>query len=222
MPRNEGFNGLPPARLPKLKALNAECVKRDVIVIGASAGGVMALRNLFASLPARLPAVVGVVLHRGPGPSELVDVLGRRSSLPVIEPEEAMALKQGTIYLAPPDHHLLFEPRRLAVQRGPKEHSTRPAIDPLFRSAAARYGPRVVGILLTGCGEDGVSGLIAISSAAGLTLAQDPDEADMPYMPLNALRQDDVDGVFRLGELAKAVGALANGWEISASRSTGR
>ena len=189
-------------------------MKRDVIVIGASAGGVMALLELFAALPAGLSAAVGVVLHRStsPGaPGALASVLGRRSALPVIEPKGDSSLKQGTIYLAPPDHHLLFRPGGVSVQRGPKEHCTRPAIDPLFRSAAAHYGDRVAGMLLTGAGEDGVSGLIAISQASGVTLAQDPDDAYMPYMPMNALRFDDVSGVFPLKDMASVVKALVNG-----------
>jgi len=214
--------GLPGRRGRPRRTLNSEGIKRDIVVIGASAGGVMALKDLFAALPARLPASVGVVLHRGTGPSELAHVLSRRSALPVLEPNGDTALKSGVIYLAPPDHHLLFEAHGAVLQRGPKEHSTRPAVDPLFRSAAEAYGRRVVGILLTGCGEDGVSGLIAISNAAGLTLAQDPDEAYMPSMPLNALRQDDVDGVFRLGELAAAVGALAMGQAIPTTQRKGR
>ncbi|HET8720737.1 MAG TPA: chemotaxis protein CheB [Nitrospira sp.] len=143
-------------------AINHERIKRDVIVIGASAGGVMALSELFGALPAKLPAIIGVVLHRSATPGELASVLGRRSAFPVVEPDETGPTKSGVIYLAPPDHHLLFERNGINIVRGPREQSARPAIDPLFRSAAASYGERAVGILLTGCGEDGVSGLIAI------------------------------------------------------------
>ena len=175
----------------------------------------MALSELFAALPPRLPAAIGVVLHRSTSPSELASVLGRRSPLPVIEPEAGSPLTVGAIYLAPPDHHLLFVRGGIAVQRGPKEHSTRPAIDPLFRSAAAAYGERVVGMLLTGCGEDGVSGLIAVSQASGVTLAQDPEEAYMPYMPMNALRFDDIEGVFPLREMALVIRALVKGQPVS-------
>ena len=197
---------------------NSEGTKRDVIVIGASAGGVTALGELFAALPAAFPALMGVVLHRRTVPGELAHVLGRKSALPVVEPTGRGPLEAGAIYLAPPDHHLLFEPGIVTAHRGPKEHSTRPAIDPLFRSAAASYGERVVGILLTGCGEDGVSGLIAISQASGVTLAQDPEEAYMPYMPLNALRFDEVVGVFALRDMASAVVALAEGRPVAARR----
>lgn len=208
----------PDPRTPRV--VNGEGIKRDVIVIGASAGGVMALSELFAALPAKLPAVVGVVLHRSTTPGELADVLRRRSRCPVVEPKGAGALKQGVIYLAPPDHHLLFEPHGVAIHRGPKEHATRPAVDPLFRSAADHYGKRVVGMLLTGAGDDGVSGLIAISQSSGITLAQDPEDAYMPYMPMNAVQFDDIDGVFPLSEMASVLEALALGGAVPMQRGT--
>lgn len=194
--------------------INNERIKRDIIVIGASAGGVPALQQIFADFPADMPAVIGVVLHQGSQPSRLAQVLGRRSALPVVEPNHAMALKPGRIYLSPADHHLLFQPGSVVLQRGPREHSTRPAVDPLFRSAAEAYGRRVVGVLLTGCGEDGVSGLIAVTEAGGLTLAQDPEEAYMPYMPLNAIRFDDVGGLVSLDNAASVLTSLAHGDEV--------
>jgi two-component system chemotaxis response regulator CheB len=215
MPWTKSINGRPASFRAKRHPFNTDRIKRDVIVMGASAGGVQALKELFAALPARLPACIAVVLHRGTTPSELATVLGRQSPLPVIEPRSASPLNRGIIYLAPPDHHLLFEASGIGVHRGPKEHSTRPAIDPMFRSAAAHYGERVVGILLTGCGEYGVSGLISISQASGVTLAQDPVDAYMPYMPLNALRFDDVTGVFSLHEMASVIRALAKGESVS-------
>jgi two-component system chemotaxis response regulator CheB len=219
MPPNKYNNSRPTSRQAKAGAVfNVEGIKRDVIVIGASAGGVMALSELFAALPAELPASIGVVLHRSTRPSELVEVLGRRSACPVLEPKGAGPLDRGIIYLAPPDHHLLFEPHGVAIHRGPKEHSTRPAVDPLFRSAAASYGNRVAGILLTGSGEDGVSGLIAIAHVSGVTLVQDPDDAYMPYMPMNAMRFDDVAGVFPLRQLPSVIGALAKGESVSARK----
>ena len=219
MPWNN--NGIPRPSSPRLArrdAINTEGVKRDVIVIGASAGGVMALEELFGSLPARLPAAIAVVLHRGTSPGHLVTVLARRSPLPLIEPKDSVPLKPGLIYLAPADHHLLFEHGGITAYRGPKEHSARPAIDPLFRTAAAYYGKRVVGMLLTGAGEDGVSGLIAISQASGLTLVQDPDDAYMPYMPINAMRFDDVAAVFPLRDLAAVVTALVSGQSVAPGR----
>ena len=192
-------------------SINDARITRDIIVIGASAGGVSALQHILAGFPPRMPATVGIVLHRGAQPSELAHVLSRRTSLPVIEPSRRLALKQGTIYLAPPDHHLLFQRDVVMIQRGPREHSTRPSVDPLFRSAASSYGRRVVGVLLTGCGEDGVSGLIAITKKDGLTLVQDPEEASMPYMPLNAIRYDEVAGVVSLDNAATILASLADG-----------
>lgn len=197
------------------RVLNRERVSRDVLVIGASAGGVMALMELFAAFPPDIPASVGVVLHRSAAQKELAYVLGRRSRLQVIEPDGNLPLERGRIYLAPPDHHLLIDGEQIVIHRGPKEHSTRPAVDPLFRSAAVQYGRRVVGVLLTGGGEDGVSGLIAISKARGLTLAQDPEEAYMPSMPLNAVRYDEIDGVMGIKDLAPVLAALAHGRTVT-------
>ncbi|HEU4686347.1 MAG TPA: chemotaxis protein CheB [Nitrospira sp.] len=223
MPRGRGGNGWLP--LPHMKpwmAVNRERIKRDIIVIGASAGGVQTLTQLFGGFPFRMPAAVGVVLHRGAAPGELARVLRRRSRLPVIEPEGRMPLRHGIIYLAPADHHLLFERDAVVAHRGPKEHGTRPAIDPLFRSAAEAHGRRVVGALLTGCGDDGVSGLISIAGGSGLTIAQDPEEAYMPYMPLNALRYDDLSALFSIDNMATNLAALAAGETIrSTSRAAG-
>lgn len=191
--------------------INAEGVKRDIIVIGASAGGVPALQQIFAEFPPHMNAVVGVVLHRSSQPSELAHVLGRRSALPVVEPDRRMPLKPRTIYLASPDHHLLFQGDFAFAQRGPREHSSRPAVDPLFRSASESYGRRVVGLLLTGCGEDGVSGMISITGGGGVTLVQDPLDASMPWMPLNAIRYDDVGGLVSLDNAASVLASLAQG-----------
>jgi two-component system, chemotaxis family, protein-glutamate methylesterase/glutaminase len=202
-------------RLAPPTLLNLSGTKRNIIVIGASAGGIQALQRLFTALSSDLPAAVGVVLHRSERPDELASVLARRSSLPIIEPGESQPLRQGTIYLAPADHHMVFHARDVEVLRGPKEHHTRPAIDPLFRSAAVAYGARVVGTLLSGCGEDGVSGMMAIEKRGGLCLAQDPREAEMPSIPLNALRYDDVSAIFIIDDLAAALEALARGRTIS-------
>jgi two-component system chemotaxis response regulator CheB len=216
MPWNNNTTGESTSKPSKSRdTFNSEGIKRDIVVIGASAGGVAALTELFAALPPDTPAAIGVVLHRSISPSFLAEVLGRHSHLPVIEPDNHNRLKRGIIYLAPPDQHLLFNGGDVMVQRGPKEHSTRPAIDPLFRSAAETYGEKVVGVQLTGCGEDGVSGLLHINAAGGLAIAQDPAEAYMPYMPLNALRFDDVTGVFPLSDIASVIVALANGKEVA-------
>ena len=129
-----------------------ETVKtRDVIVVGASAGGVQALMYLLSKLPGELPAIIGLVLHRTPyHETQLAAVLGRQSTLRVIEPRDGTALERGCVYVAPRDQHLVFERGAARLSRGPREHMTRPAIDPLFRSAAAEFGARVAGVLLTG------------------------------------------------------------------------
>lgn len=192
--------------------LNAERIRRDVVVLGASAGGIEAFIELFSALSAGFPALIAVVLHRSPLYNlNLAKVVGRRSVLPVIEPESGTTPKPGTIYLAPRDHHMLFEQGRLVLNRGPKMHFTRPAIDPLFASAAETYGPRVVGILLSGGGDDGVAGLIAIKKAHGLVLIQDPQEAKNPSMPSSALLRDHVDLVLSLARIPRTLLLLAQG-----------
>ena len=191
---------------------------RDVIVVGASAGGVQALMRLLSELPADLQAIVGIVLHRSPyHETRLPWVLGRDSRLKVIEPLDETLLEPGTVYVAPRDQHLLFEKGRARLSRGPREHRTRPAVDPLFRSAAAAYGPRVVGVLLTGFGGDGVPGLIDIKHAGGVSLVQDPLEAAHPTMPSRAIKEDDVDAILPIEGLAEAIVALASGRDMYAA-----
>ena len=192
--------------------INSEGIPRDVIVIGASAGGVEALMRLFSSLPADLPVRIAVVIHRSPLQSfHLRQVLGRRSTMPVREPKPHETMMPGTIYLAPRDHHMLVKNNHIELSRGPKEHFTRPAVDPLFASAAVAYGARVIGVLLTGAGDDGAAGLIAIKQYGGLGLVQDPQDAKIPFMPLNALRYDHVDLIRPLSAIPTALATLAQG-----------
>jgi two-component system chemotaxis response regulator CheB len=196
--------------------VNTQKLKRDVIVIGASAGGVEALIQLFALLPSDLSAVVAAVLHRSPVYNlKLEQVLGRRARLPVIEPAHEEPFKQGTIYLAPRDHHLTLNHQYLKLDRGPREHHTRPAVDPLFRSAAASHGQRVVGVVLTGGGDDGVSGLLGIKNAQGITIAQDPSEARVASMPCNAIIYDHVDLVLPLRDIPAVLATLAKGESVA-------
>jgi len=192
--------------------LNIDRVRRDVIVIGASAGGVEALMRLFSELPVDLAAAIGVVLHRSPvHETRLAMVLGRRAALPVYEAGDGDLLKPAAIWLAPRDQHLLVEDGRLRLSRGPREHHTRPAIDPLFVSAAQSYGSRVVGVVLSGTGDDGVRGLIAIKAHGGLSLVQGPAEALHAGMPRNALAGDQVNAILSLDDLASTLGALTLG-----------
>ena len=195
--------------------INSEGIPRDVIVIGASAGGVEALMQLFSGLSADLPASIAVVIHRSPLFSlHLMQVLGRRSTLPVREPKPHETIMPGTIYLAPRDHHMLVKDNHIELSRGPKEHFTRPAVDPLFASAAVAYGARVIGVLLTGAGDDGAAGLIAIKQYGGLGLVQDPQDAKIPFMPLNALRYDHVDLIRPLSAIPTALATLARGGPV--------
>jgi two-component system, chemotaxis family, protein-glutamate methylesterase/glutaminase len=201
----------------------APSIRRDIIVIGASAGGVEALMSIFARLPKDLPAAVAVVLHRHPLYNVyLAKVLGRGAALPLVEVLEESPLTPGTIYIAPSDAHLLLTKDGTKIDRGAKEHFTRPAVDPLFRSAAEAYGPRVSGVLLTGGGDDGVRGLINIKAAAGISIIQNPTEAKVSSMPMNALLYDHVDFVLSLQEIPSAVAALAQGKSVHHFSKAGR
>ena len=175
---------------------------RDVVVIGASAGGVTALLSLVKTLPADFPAPVFVVQHLAPdSPSILPQLLGAVSALPVKHPKNGETIKPGTIYVAPPDHHLLLEDDRVLVARGPKENRFRPSIDALFRSAAYTYGPRVIGVVLTGYLDDGTSGLWSVQRMGGVAVVQEPHDAEQPSMPTNALEFVAADYVLPLAQL---------------------
>ena len=167
---------------------------RDIIVLGASVGGVEALSNLVAQFPEDLPAAVFVVQHITPtAPGQLAQVLDRAGLLPATMAHDCESFELGHIYVAPPDHHLLVKQGCLRVTRGLRENRVRPAIDPLFRSAAVAYGARVVGVVLTGLQNDGTSGLLAIKRCGGIAIVQDPTDALYPDMPLSALEHVEVD-----------------------------
>jgi len=176
--------------------------RRNIVVIGASAGGVEALLALVKTLPHDFPAPIFVVQHIGAdSPSLLPQLLSAVSALPAKHPQDGEAIKPGVIYVARPDHHLLLEDDHILVTRGPKENRFRPAIDALFRSAAYTYGPRVIGIVLTGYLNDGTSGLWWVQRLGGLAVVQDPHDAQMPDMPANALEFVDADHVLPLAEI---------------------
>src|SRR5215212_8134984 len=184
---------------------------KDIIVVGASAGGIEALRALAGGLPADLPASLFVVLHTSPeSPAMLADILDRSGRLRALSPKDGDRIRPGTIYVAPPDRHLLIEPNVMRVTRGPKENRFRPAVDPLFRSAAQTYGPRVVGVILTGYLDDGTAGLWAVKQLGGATVVQDPHEALAPSMPASAMRQVRVDHCLPVEEIAPLLVRLAS------------
>lgn len=175
----------------------------DIIVIGASAGGVEALMTIANGLPANLPAAVFVVLHIPPdSPSLLPTILNRTGSLPAVHPADQTPIEPGHIYVAPPDHHLLIGEDKVLVVRGPKENRHRPAVDPLFRSAAVAYGPRVIGVVLTGSLDDGTAGLLAVKRRGGLAVVQDPNDALYYSMPRSAIDNVNVDFILPLQEIA--------------------
>jgi two-component system chemotaxis response regulator CheB len=181
----------------------------DVIVIGASAGGVEALMELTRELPPDLQAAVLVVVHlSAASPSELSSVLARGSKLPVVTARHLAEVRHGTVYVAPPDRHLMADDGVLRLSHGPKENLHRPAIDVLFRSAAISYGPRVVGVVLTGNLDDGTAGLVAIKVAGGLAVVQDPEDAKFSGMPKSALRYLTPDHVVPLARMPQLLAEL--------------
>ncbi len=181
----------------------------DIIVIGASAGGVEALTEIMGTLPVDLPAAIFVALHLGPGRSSMPEILTRAGKLPAGHPVHREPIRRGRIYVAPPDRHLRVGNGQLLLEQGPKENGHRPAIDVLFRSAAQVYGPRVVGVVLTGNLDDGTAGLLEIKKMGGLAVVQDPEEADYPGMPKNAVESVCVDHVMPLPALGSLLVRLA-------------
>jgi two-component system chemotaxis response regulator CheB len=173
-----------------------------IICIGASAGGVEAVRDLLANLPADLPAAVFVVIHTSPeGPGLLPDLLNRVSQLPVITAVNNGPVLPGRVYVAPLNRHLIVDRDNVKVQRGPTENNHRPAIDPLFRSAAKAYGPRVIGVILTGFLDDGAAGLAVIKRFRGATVVQDPEEAIAPSMPEAAIAAANPEFIVPMAEM---------------------
>jgi two-component system chemotaxis response regulator CheB len=167
---------------------------RDMIVIGGSAGGVAALQEVVARLPRELPAAVLIVVHVPAWyPSALPRILSRAGPLPASHARDGEEIGCGRIYVAPPDHHLLIDDGRLHLTRGARENHNRPAIDPLFRSAAEAFGRRVIGVVLSGLLGDGTGGLEAVKAGGGLAIVQDPSDARFPDMPASAMARVKMD-----------------------------
>lgn len=178
-------------------------IARDLIVIGTSAGGVEALQVVARGLPRDLQAAVLIVIHlSAESPYLLPEILRKVSPLEIANVSDGVRIESGKVYVAPPDCHLLVKANTLKLSKGPKENRSRPAIDPLFRTAAAAYGPRVIGVILTGMLDDGSAGLSAVKECGGTTVVQDPADALYPSMPQSALRYVGADYTVLLAGLA--------------------
>ena len=183
--------------------------KKDIVVIGASAGGMEALRELVRALPQDFEAPLFVVWHTSPSVrSMLPRLLGENGPLPAAFATDHEPIRPRRIYVAQPDHHMLLERGFVRVTKGPKENRFRPAVDPLFRSAAYVYGPRAIGVVLSGGLDDGTAGLWTIKLRGGTAIVQEPEEAVVSSMPLNALRQVEVDYRATISEIAGLLARL--------------
>jgi two-component system chemotaxis response regulator CheB len=186
----------------------ASAPSHPLVVVGASFGGVEALLALASALPPDFPAFIAVVQHIGTQQSILPQLLSRAGPLHAVHPSDGERLRQGRIYVAPPDHHLLVTRDSLRLSRGPRENYTRPAIDPLFRTAALHWGAAAIGVVLTGELDDGTAGLAAIKACGGLAVVQDPQEAVAPSMPASALANVEVDHCVLLKAIAPLLSRL--------------
>jgi two-component system, chemotaxis family, protein-glutamate methylesterase/glutaminase len=185
-------------------------VKNRIVVIGSSMYGIETLRQLVGALPAGFPAPILVTQHVGASsPGFLPGILSRSGPLQAMHPEQSERIERGRIYVAPPDRHMLVEKDRVHLSHGPHENFARPAVDPLFRSAALAYGPAVIGVVLTGQLDDGTAGLLAIKDCGGTAIVQDPEEAMAPSMPRSALRNVAVDHCLPVAGIAQVLVRLA-------------
>jgi two-component system, chemotaxis family, protein-glutamate methylesterase/glutaminase len=194
----------------------------NIIVVGASAGGFEAIKTLVKGLPKDLPASVFIVWHMSPDVRGILpQVLNRFEMLPAAHAFDGEEIADGRIYVAPPDRHLVLEGGRMRVTRGPKENRFRPAVDPLFRSAAQSYGPNVIGIILSGALDDGSSGLWTVKQKGGIAVVQDPVDAEVPSMPENAIRGVAVDHILPIADIPHLLVKLVHDKERRAAMSEG-
>ena len=183
---------------------------RDIAVLGASAGGVEALKALVSTLPRNYDGSIFVVLHVAPRSSSfLPQILSNSGSLPASHAREGEAIERGRIYVAPPDRHLVLERNHMHLSLGPKENHQRPCINVTFRSAAAAFGDRVAGVVLSGQLDDGTAGLWDIKRQGGIAAVQHPEEAAFPSMPLSALRDIEIDYTLPIAEIGPLLARLA-------------
>lgn len=180
--------------------------RKDIVVIGGSAGSHAVLQDIVSELPADLPASIFIATHvPAAGPTLLPEVLARAAKMHVVPAVDGAPIEQGCIYVAVPDHHLLVIDGTVRLGDGPRENMTRPAIDPLFRSAALSYGPRTVGVVLSGLLNDGASGLSAVKACGGTAVVQHPLDAHADQMPLAALEAVDADEVAPASDLGRVL-----------------
>ncbi|MEO0458740.1 MAG: chemotaxis protein CheB [Cyanobacteria bacterium P01_A01_bin.114] len=185
---------------------------RSIVVIGASAGGIETLKRLFSQLPGDLPASFFVVLHLSPdSPGLLANLLNNAGPLTAKTAEQGEPILPGHVYVAPPNAHLLLRPGSVQLYRGPRESRHCPAIDLLFRSAAVAYQSQVIGAILTGFLRDGVSGLLAIKRCGGTVVVQDPQDADYPELPKNAIATLATDYQRPIGQMGQLIEQLVKG-----------
>lgn len=192
---------------------------RDIVVLGGSIGGFQALRTIVAALPEDFPAALFVVLHIGERPSRLPELLNTAGPLPAHHAIDGEPIEPGQIHVAPPDRHLLIADHRVRLSRGPRENWARPALDPLFRSAARAFGPQAIGVVLSGALSDGTQGLGAIKQHGGVAVVQDPADCLDPGMPQSALMHVKVDHCVPAAEIASLLRRLTR--EESAPRPRG-
>lgn len=189
-----------------------ETADRDIIVVGASAGGVESLKAVMRRLPEDLPAAILVVLHMPPGAKTFLPrILQRAGPLPAVQATDGQAIERGRIYVATPDAHMLVMREGIRLVFGPRVNGARPAVDPLFRSAARAYGSRVTGAILSGSLDDGTAGLAAIKERGGTTVVLDPHDALYPGMARSAIDSMAVDHVAPLEEIGPLLDRLSRG-----------
>lgn len=179
-----------------------------IIVIGASAGGVEAVRSIVADLPETLDAAVFVTLHIGAHKSNFPWLIDRIGTLSASHPTQGEAIRTRHIFVAPPDHHMTIEQGKIILTKGPRENMARPAIDPMFRSAARTYGANVIGLILTGGLNDGTAGLHEVKEQGGIAIVQDPSKAFNASMPQSAIDNVAVDYIVPLADIGPLLTTL--------------
>jgi two-component system, chemotaxis family, protein-glutamate methylesterase/glutaminase len=177
------------------------CVKR-IIVVGGSAGGIKALCTLLEGIPRKFPAPILAVIHLGEESQALSQILQRCSALKVVDPAKAEPIRAGRVYIAPPNRHLLVRSGCAMAVMGPRENRHRPSVDALFRSTARSYRGSVIAVVLSGALDDGSAGAVAVKSRGGMVIVQDPNDAEVRYMPANVIRHTKADHCVKLKEIA--------------------